>query len=29
MVGFDVTAGRGFIDLFGLPMKVAAGAKRG
>jgi argininosuccinate synthase len=28
MEGYDVTAARGFIDLFGLPMKVAAGAKR-
>jgi len=28
MEGFDVTAGRGFIDLFGLPMKVANQAKR-
>jgi argininosuccinate synthase len=27
MEGFDVTAGRGFIDLFGLPMKVASQAK--
>jgi argininosuccinate synthase len=29
MEGYDVTAARGFIDLFGLPMKVAAQAKRG
>jgi argininosuccinate synthase len=29
MEGFDVTAARGFIDLFGLPMKVAAAAGRG
>jgi argininosuccinate synthase len=28
MEGFDVTAARGFIDLFGLPMKVASQAKR-
>ena len=28
MQGFDVTAARGFIDLFGLPMKVASQAKR-
>ena len=28
MEGFDVTAARGFIDLFGLPMKVAAHVKR-
>lgn len=28
MEGFDVTAARGFIDLFGLPMKVAEQAKR-
>jgi len=28
MEGFDVTAARGFIDLFGLPMKVAQQAKR-
>jgi argininosuccinate synthase len=28
MEGYDVTAARGFIDLFGLPMKVAAQAKR-
>ena len=28
MEGFDVTAGRGFIDLFGLPMKVASQVKR-
>ena len=28
MDGYDVTAARGFIDLFGLPMKVAAQAKR-
>ena len=28
MQGYDVTAARGFIDLFGLPMKVAAQAKR-
>ena len=28
MEGFDVTAGRGFIDLFGLPMKVASQARR-
>ncbi len=27
MEGFDVTAARGFIDLFGLPMKVAAHVK--
>ena len=24
MDGYDVTAARGFIDLFGLPMKIAA-----
>ena len=29
MDGYDVTAARGFIDLFGLPMKVAQQAKRG
>ena len=29
MEGYDVTAARGFIDLFGLPMKVAQQAKRG
>src|SRR3954470_16899152 len=28
MDGYDVTAARGFIDLFGLPMKVASQAKR-
>jgi argininosuccinate synthase len=28
MEGYDVTAARGFIDLFGLPMKVAQQAKR-
>ena len=28
MEGYDVTAARGFIDLFGLPMKVAAQARR-
>ncbi|MFI5380352.1 MAG: argininosuccinate synthase [Tepidisphaerales bacterium] len=28
MEGFDVTAARGFIDLFGLPMKVAAHVKK-
>jgi argininosuccinate synthase len=28
MEGYDVTAARGFIDLFGLPMKVAAQAKK-
>src|SRR5688572_3592941 len=28
MQGYDVTAARGFIDLFGLPMKVASQAKR-
>ncbi len=28
MEGYDVTAARGFIDLFGLPMKVAAQADR-
>ena len=28
MEGFDVTAARGFIDLFGLPMKVASQAKK-
>ncbi len=28
MEGYDVTAARGFIDLFGLPMKVAAQAKQ-
>ena len=28
MEGYDVTAARGFIDLFGLPMKVAMQAKR-
>ena len=27
--GYDVTAARGFIDLLGLPMKVAEQAKRG
>ena len=26
--GYDVTAARGFIDLFGLPMKVASQAKK-
>ncbi len=29
MEGYDVTAARGFIDLFGLPMKVAAQKRRG
>ena len=29
MDGYDVTAARGFIDLFSLPMKVAEQAKRG
>ncbi len=29
MEGYDVTAARGFIDLFGLPMKVASQAARG
>jgi len=29
MEGYDVTAARGFIDLYGLPMKVAAQARRG
>jgi len=29
MVGYDVTAARGFIDLFGLPMKVASAVKKG
>jgi argininosuccinate synthase len=28
MEGYDVTAARGFIDLYGLPMKVAAQARR-
>jgi argininosuccinate synthase len=28
MEGYDVTAARGFIDLFGLPMKVAQQAKK-
>ena len=28
MKDYDVTAARGFIDLFGLPMKVAQQAKR-
>jgi len=28
MEGYDVTAARGFIDLFGLPMKVASHARR-
>jgi argininosuccinate synthase len=28
MEGYDVTAARGFIDLFGLPMKVASQAKQ-
>jgi argininosuccinate synthase len=28
MAGYDVTAARGFIDLFGLPMKVASQARR-
>jgi argininosuccinate synthase len=28
MQGFDVTAARGFIDLFGLPMKIASQARR-
>jgi argininosuccinate synthase len=28
MEGYDVTAARGFIDLFGLPMKVASQAKK-
>ncbi|HTW95843.1 MAG TPA: hypothetical protein VMD30_13655, partial [Tepidisphaeraceae bacterium] len=28
MEGYDVTAARGFIDLFGLPMKVAAQVNR-
>jgi argininosuccinate synthase len=28
MEGYDVTAARGFIDLFGLPMKVASMARR-
>ena len=28
MKGYDVTAARGFIDLFGLPMKVASQARR-
>ena len=28
MEGYDVTSARGFIDLFGLPMKVASQAKR-
>jgi argininosuccinate synthase len=28
MEGFDVTAARGFIDLFGLPMKVASQARK-
>ena len=28
MDGYDVTAARGFIDLFGLPMKVASQAKK-
>ena len=28
MEGYDVTAARGFIDLFGLPMKVAAQARK-
>ena len=29
MEGYDVTAARGFIDLFGLPMKVAARRESG
>jgi argininosuccinate synthase len=29
MAGYDVTAARGFIDLFGLPMKVAKQVGRG
>jgi argininosuccinate synthase len=28
MVGYDVTAARGFIDLFGLPMKVASASRK-
>ena len=28
MAGYDVTAARGFIDLFGLPMKVASQRRR-
>jgi argininosuccinate synthase len=28
MEGYDVTAARGFIDLFGLPMKVASQVRR-
>ena len=28
MEGYDVTAARGFIDLFGLPMKVASQSKK-
>ena len=28
MEGYDVTAARGFIDLFGLPMKVASQARK-
>lgn len=29
MDGYDVTAARGFVDLFGLPMRVAEQARRG
>jgi hypothetical protein len=28
MKGYDVTAARGFIDLFGLPMKVSGARQR-
>jgi hypothetical protein len=28
MEGYDVTAARGFIDLFGLPMKVSSQVHR-
>ena len=28
MEGYDVTAARGFIDLYGLPMKVASQRRR-
>ena len=28
MEGYDVTAARGFIDLYGLPMKVASQVRR-
>ena len=28
MEGYDVTAARGFIDLYGLPMRVASQARK-